>query len=219
LHRGEDERVHAVIVRRRPGRGRADVAADWLAALPARVLARAGVRRAVLYERRLEAPGANDGDSSLEHRWLDRDDVVHLAALTGDGVPELLARLDRGERCFGSLRGGRLVASRWVATGAVEAHYLRLGVRLPAGDAWVFDSWTDPLERGRGVAAEASAELGRALAVNGTTRLVAIVMPGNRPGKTAVVRSGYRELGTITAIRAPRGRTVRFRARNGQPYS
>jgi hypothetical protein len=208
-----------VIVRRGSERGRTDVAADWLAALPARVLARAGLRRAVLYERRLEAPGPSGGGPDLEHRWLDRDGVARLAALTGGDAPGLLARLDRGERCFGSLRDGALVASRWVATGAAEADYLRLGLRLPAGDAWVFDSWTDPLERGRGLAAEASTELGRALAACGVTRLVVIVMPGNRPGRAAVVRSGYRELGTITTIRTARGRTVRFRARNGQPYA
>ena len=44
----------------------------------------------------------------------------------------------------------------------------------------------DPRERGRGVASEASAALGAALATEGKTRFVVIVMNGNRSGHSAV---------------------------------
>ena len=202
-----------MIVRRVPGRDTLKVAAARLEALPTRVLARAGVRRAVLYERHLDHPVSPRLSATLEHTWLDRSGIAQLARATERGPGELLARVDRGERCFGSLRDGRLVAARWATHGAVEADYLRIGLRLPDGDAWIFDSWTDPRERGRGVAREASAALGAALAAEGTTRFVVIVMNGNRAGHAAVLRSGYRRLGTITTIRtSPRRRAVRFRA-------
>jgi GNAT superfamily N-acetyltransferase len=177
------------------------------------LLARAGVRRAVLYDRQLDEPVVPRSASKLEHGWLDRSGVVRLAGATRQQPAELLGRLDRGERCFGSQRDGRVVAARWASQGAVHADYLRVGLRLPAGHAWIFDSWTDPAERGRGIAGEASAALGAALATEGTTRFVAIVMTGNRAGHTAVLRSGYTRLGTITTIRtSPRRRAVRFRA-------
>ena len=189
------------------------VAAARLAALPARALARAGIRRAVLYERRLDDAVAPPLPATLEHGWLDRSAIARLAGATEQGPGDLLARVDRGERCFGSLRDGRVVAARWATYGAVEADYLRIGLRLPDGDAWIFDSWTDPRERGKGVASEASAALGAALAAEGATRFVVIVMNGNRSGHAAVLRSGYRPLGTLTTIRtSPRRRAVRFRA-------
>ena len=202
-----------MIVRRVPGRDASNVATAWLAAVPTRALARAGVRRAVLYERHLDHSGAPRRSATLEHGWLDRSGIARLAGAMEQRPDELLARLDRGERCFGSRQNGRVVAARWATHGAVEADYLRIGLRLPDGDAWIFDSWTDPRERGRGVAREASAALGAALAAEGTTRFVVIVMNGNRAGHAAVLRSGYRRLGTITTIRtSPRRRAVRFRA-------
>ena len=145
---------------------------------------------------------------------------MKVAGATGQPPDELLARLRRGARCFGTKRDGHVVAVRWAARGEVDAEYLRVGLRLPPGDAWIFDSWTDPEDRGQGVAAEASAALGAALAEEGTTRLVAMVMGGNRAGMAAIRRSGYGALGTITTVRASRGRrAVRFRAlgTNGQP--
>jgi hypothetical protein len=202
-----------VIVRRVPRRNTLKVAAARLAALPTRALARAGVRRAVLYERRLGDSIASPHPATLVHGWLGRSAIARLAGATEQGPDDLLARLDRGERCFGSLRDGRVVAARWATHGEVDADYLRIGLRLPDGDAWIFDSWTDPRERGSGVASEASAVLGAALAAEGTTRFVVIVMNGNRSGHAAVLRSGYRRLGTITTIRtSPRRRAVRFRA-------
>ena len=167
----------------------------------------------MLYERRLGDSVAPPLSATLEHGWLDRSTIAQLAGVTEQGPDDLLARHDRGERCFGSLRDGRVVASRWATHGEVDADYLRIGLRLPDGDAWIFDSWTDPRERGRGVAGEASAALGAALAAEGTTRFVVIVMNGNRSGHAAVLRSGYRRLGTITTIRtSPRRQAVRFRA-------
>lgn len=202
-----------MIVRRVPSRDTLKVAVARLAALPTRALAHAGIRRAVLYERRLDHPVAPPLPPTLEHGWLDRSAIARLAGATEQGPGDLMARVDRGERCFGSLRDGRVVAARWATYGAVEADYLRIGLRLPDGDAWIFDSWTDPRERGKGVASEASAALGAALAAEGTTRFVVIVMNGNRSGHAAVLRSGYRPLGTLTTIRtSPRRRAVRFRA-------
>lgn len=182
-------------------------------ALPARALARTGVRRAVLYERHLDPEAAARRPFRLEHGWLDRSGIGQLASATAQPPAELLARIDRGERCFGSRQNGRLVEARWATHGAVEAEYLRIGLRLAAGHAWIFDSWTDPRERGRGLAGEASAALGQALAAEGTTRFVVIVMTGNSSGHAAVLGSGYRRLGTITTIRtSSRRRAVRFRA-------
>ena len=166
----------------------------------------------VLYERHVDAPVPPRSDR-LRHGWLDPTGVAELARATAQAPDELDARLRSGMRCYATWRGDRLVAVRWAARGAVVAEYLRIGLRLPDRDAWIFDSWTDPRERGRGVASEASAAMGAALAAEGATRLVAIVMNGNRPGHAAVLRSGYRRLGTITTIRtSPRRRAVRFRA-------
>lgn len=140
----------------------------------------------------------------------DRIRTLPARALARMGV---MARLERGERCFATFAGDRTVSFRWVGTGVVDASFLRVSLRLGDRDAWVFDSWTEPALRGRGVATQASRALGAALASEGARRTVAIVMDGNRAGKRAVSRAGYRPLGTITTIRTPHGRSVRFRRR------
>ena len=82
----------------------------------------------------------------------------------------------------------------------------------------MFDSWTDEAARGQGLAAHASAALGRVLTAEGTSRLVAIVWTGNRSGNAAVRRAGYRDLGTVTTVLRSKRPAVRYRA-SRQPYS
>ena len=82
----------------------------------------------MLYERRLDHAVAPPLPATLEHGWLDRPAIARLAGATEQGPGDLLARVDRGERCFGSLRDGRVVAARWATHGAVEADYLRIGL-------------------------------------------------------------------------------------------
>jgi hypothetical protein len=72
-----------VIVRRGSGPDRLKAVSRRIVALPARALARAGVRRAVLYERHLEPGAAARRPLRLEHGWLDRQGIGELASATG----------------------------------------------------------------------------------------------------------------------------------------
>lgn len=203
-----------MIVGRGRTHGRVQRSLDVGGELAGRALGRAGLRRMTLFERRLE-PGSRRpaGREGLTHGWLGAEEVAALAAEREVDADELLGRLERGDRCFGTTAEGRLVASRWVARGSVEVPFLRAGLRLSEEDAWVWDSWTAPSLRGAGLARAASAAMGDALEPEGVHRLLAGVMVGNRPGRAAVLGSGYRPLGTITSVRALTSRRVRFRAR------
>lgn len=185
-------------------------ALDAVRAFPSRALARAGIRRAVLYERMI--PELDQGATgSFSHRWVEHAGVRELAEASGRDAAEQLARIARGERCLATFEDERPVAFRWVATGTAEIPFLRIRARLPADTVWVYDSWTDPTRRGRGAATAATHALGAALRAEGSRRTLAIVMRGNRPGASAVLRAGYHPLGTITTLRTRRGRLVRFR--------
>jgi sugar phosphate isomerase/epimerase len=206
-----------MIVRRRPSRTAVQRSLDALAEVAGRGLARAGVRRMALYERRLDHRPVTAGEhGELAHDWLGPPEVARLATVRGQDSIKLLARLDHGARCFGTTERGRVVATRWVATGAVEVPFLRVGLRLAPDDAWVWDSWTDQTRRGARIAAAASAELGETLARDGVRRLVAGVMVGNRPGRSAVLASGYAPLGTLATVRLWSRRHVAFRRAGSQ---
>jgi hypothetical protein len=207
-----DERVHGVIVGSDPGDRISKAVPGWLSALAARGLARAGVRQAVLYERRLVALEAASADWRLTHRWAAADDVSRAAGAAGREPAVELTRLRRGARCFVTEADGRVVGFRWVVPSPVHARFLGVWLRVPDGDVWVEDSWTDPAERSQGVSSAATAALGSELAAEGAVRTLAIVMRGNRSGHAALLRGGYRPLGTLTTIRTLGGRAVRFRA-------
>ena len=167
-----------------------------------------------LHERRLDGGGAQAPEhGDLVHGWLGAREVTVLATAAGGHPAELLARVEGGDRCFGTWRAGRIVAARWVSSGVAYVPFLRSGIRLAPGDAWVWDSWTDPSLRGTGIAPAASAALAEALSREGVLRLLAGIMVGNRPGRAAVVASGYEPLGLMASVGHGPSRRVRFRAR------
>ena len=83
---------------------------------------------------------------------------------------------------------------------------------LGDGDAYVYDLFTSPGWRGRGLAAAALGALQRRLWEIGRRRAVLIVAVENRAGFGPPRATGYRPIGEVVCVRYGFGQTCRSRA-------
>ena len=130
------------------------------------------------------------------------DDVEELAAARSwPGVPEIRRRLDRGERATAARHDGRLVATRWVATGSVRIPYLARSLDLADGDVFVYEAYTAPDYRRLGIAHAVESRLTLLLREEGHRRILRTVLPENAPGVEMHTSLGNRPIGTIGYVK------------------
>jgi RimJ/RimL family protein N-acetyltransferase len=79
--------------------------------------------------------------------------------------------------------------------------FLRRELPLPAGDVYLYETFTRPAERGLGISGAAGTRLAHDLAAEGLRRIVAAVLPENPAGVRAYEKAGYRRRGTIGYVR------------------
>jgi hypothetical protein len=170
-----------------------------------------GYRRTVVVELPLTPPpprvavAVETASDFLGHDQLDEYAAFH-PDISRDRAAELMAR---GERCFATWIGARIVSARWVAAGRVHLGDVGLDVELPPHTAYISHSFTSTDMRGMRIAAHSGTELAHRLAHEGWTRLVGTVLPQNRPGLRSAVHAGYREAGRLATLRIAPRRVVR----------
>jgi hypothetical protein len=170
-----------------------------------------GYRRTVVVELQLTPPPplvpapVEATSDFLRHDQLDEYADFH-PDISRDQAAALMAR---GERCFATWVGGRIVSARWVAGGRVHLGDVGLDVELAPHTAYISHSFTSSEMRGMRIAAHSGTELAHRLADEGWTRLVGTVLPQNRPGLRSAVHAGYREAGRLATLRIAPRRVVR----------
>ena len=138
---------------------------------------------------------------ALEFRAL-TDELEEYHQFRPDTPPsEVRDRLARGDRCFASWHGGRIVDAGWVATGAVYVPYLQRTMLLDHGDIYHYDSHTSPEFRGRGPFMARNSYVARCNQSEGFARSVALVALENRASWKVLTRSGLQTRGLYTYLR------------------
>jgi len=132
-------------------------------------------------------------------READVDDYVRFRP--GVEAREVQRWLGSASRCFVARHRGRIVHAGWVSTRAGWIEYLGCEIPLRAGDAYQWDSFTDPEFRRLGIASARVAAMAEALRQEGCRRLIACVLPENASAFPPLVRVGYRPAGRISALR------------------
>lgn len=166
-------------------------------------LARIGYRRLELVELDLRPPPPlADVPFPLEFGFLEQSEAADYAALgAGVDAEETRRRLERGERCFVARAGGRIVSGRWLASGQVFVSYLDRRLALEPDEVYVYETYTDPAQRGHAVSAAAGTRLAHLLAEEDARRIVAAALPENTPGRRAYEKAGYHPVGTIGYVK------------------
>jgi RimJ/RimL family protein N-acetyltransferase len=178
-------------------------------ALIARALARLGLRRALVVVLETTSREAEAAASPLACTWLAPSAAAGLERLRPGLASEARERFAEGHRCWAASIDAQIASVRWVARGGGYVPLLRTDVGLRDDEALVYDTWTDPALRRRGVGSSAAASLASACAAEGVHRLVGVILPGNDAGLANALRAGYTLKGTIVSVGVGRHRLVR----------
>lgn len=219
-----------------PALRRAREIARWegRSALLHRLLAHLGVRRVGWWARPLDASlgaladaalapgrdasfGAPPADGRPRARgWelveLAAGDVErYLALRRGATRSQFAERLAAGYRAWAlaaSAPDGALGTVAWVARERGWLAFLALPLPLAPGETYVFDTYTSPALRGRGLQPALLAAVLAAAQRSGATRASAAIEPHNRPSVRAFERLGFRRVGTLASFGIGRLRRV-----------
>jgi RimJ/RimL family protein N-acetyltransferase len=174
---------------------------EGLRALWFRVLGETVYRRLRLVELRPEEAAQVESELALDFGFIQPAHAEDYARLQpGATAVSVRERLEH-ERCFGAWHNGRLISTRWIATGTTNVEYLGRMLALAPREAWISETFTHAAYRGHAVSGAAGAALARALAGEGIRVQLAGVFPENQLGLRAFEKAGYRPVGTIGYVR------------------
>jgi GNAT superfamily N-acetyltransferase len=120
------------------------------------------------------------------------DGELYARAIGTDSAATFRRRLNSTTRCFLVEGAGVLLHASWVTTGAAWTREIRAYVVPPPGDAYVYESFTAPEARGRGVYPFALAGICSWGEREGVERVWVAVESGNAPSLRAITKAGFR---------------------------
>ncbi len=156
-------------------------------------------RRLFLLERSLGDPIDESGPTvPLDIGTMTTAEVAEYAALRPETARATIGGLvDAGCLCFMARHDGRAVGCCWLTIDHPYSAFLDWQLPLSAGDAYLFDAYTLPTYRGRGVAPAICAQQLRYCQDAGLRRAVRATSPENVAALRAHVKSGFRPVGVV----------------------
>lgn len=168
-----------------------------------KILGETVYRRMVLMERTLDEPITEVSPRLPVTISLLRDtDLSEYTRFRPEIDPdEIRRRLASGQMCFAAWHEGRIVHAAWVATGHAWIGYLAREITLAPDEVYAYESFTSPDFRGQNVAGARSSYMQQALQRAGYRRILAAIMPENKPAFRPVEKTGFRPIGMIGYLR------------------
>ena len=176
---------------------------EGLASFAFKVASALGYRRLMLLERPLEgtpprfACGLSVGIELLAPR--DVDDYLAFRPESPPG--RVLDRLRLGQACFVARHEGRVVSACWATTEPAWSEYLACELPVAAGEVFMFDAFTQPAYRGRGIAPALCVQLLIHYGEAGLRRATRAVLPENLPARRAHAKAGFRPYAVVRTLR------------------
>jgi len=110
-------------------------------------------------------------------------------------------RLHRGARCFLAWDGDQLAHGYWMGSDRVRIDYMEGDLILAPGDVYMYDSYSPPAYRGRGLAQAMGLHVMRIAREEGYKRAWCLPAIENRAGTRPVEAIGYRAVSTLHYLR------------------
>ena len=175
-----------------------------------KLLAECGYRRLLLVERSLDQPVVDFTPRlPVEVAMLAQSEVDdYLVFRPGTTRRDIAGRLRSGEMCFVARHQGRIVAAAWAAVQPVWVPFLGCQIDMAPGDAHIYDKFTAPAYRGRGIANGVRSFHLRHLQRAGFRRATGTVLPENVSSLRDDFRGGFRVYGMLGRVKVGRWQRV-----------
>jgi ribosomal protein S18 acetylase RimI-like enzyme len=166
-----------------------------------RILGFLGFRRVVLFRRGIEATARiQPPEEPVEFGRLQREALGDYLDFRPDADPsDLEERFEAGDACHVARTNGRIVAARWSSTREVSIGYLGHRSELPPGEAYLYDAYTTPAFRRRGIAVALSRHIFMLLHGQGVRNMLSAADPAN-PAGSGFNRSTGTPVATLIAL-------------------
>ncbi|MGH2721884.1 MAG: GNAT family N-acetyltransferase [Actinomycetota bacterium] len=166
--------------------------------------------RGTLWTLDLSAPVAVR-EPAVAAAWEECGAAGELAVTMGAGAAGVERRLRRGCRAFAARVDGRIACYGWVSAGSECIGELEREIRLPPGEAYVWDCFTVPAHRRLGLYASLLPHIARALQAEGTARLWIGTARANRPSIRGFEAAGFVPVLEVLSARAGSVSCLAFR--------
>jgi len=159
-------------------------------------------RRLMLFERpTFERVRKAPLQQSLSFSNLAEDEIEEYCRFCPDtSAAEVKRRLAEGQLCFVLRLKGEIVHGVWATTGRAYVDYLSSEFNLRQDVAYIYDSFSSPEYRGRGLPLIRFRCMLPRLRAMGCRRVIAAIFPENKGGIRPPLKAGYRYYGTIGYI-------------------
>lgn len=142
-----------------------------------------------------EVPGA------VTRRAAPDDGEAYARDIGTDTAATFRARLSDATGCYLVELDDRLVHASWVTATGSWAREVRAYIRPPAGHCYIYESWTSPDVRGRGIYPFALGGIGADAVRKGWKLMWVAVENDNEGSVKAVTKAGFQPSFTIGTIR------------------
>ncbi|MDQ4095819.1 MAG: hypothetical protein M3174_06430 [Actinomycetota bacterium] len=138
-----------------------------------------------------EVPDVPKWEGLIFKRAQRSDSAAFARDIGTDSAATFESRLTNGTRCYLVLEGPKILHSTWVTTTASWVREIARYFLPPAGDAYVYESFTRADARGRGVYPFALHHIARDLAGDRVVRVWVAVEADNEPSLRAISKAGF----------------------------
>lgn len=144
----------------------------------------------------LVRPAGNGGDPGeradlVVKRATPEDASIYERDVGTDSRSTFRARLVDGTACYLVMAGDRAVHATWCTTTGAWTREIEALLMPPAGDAYVYESYTRPEVRGRGVYPYALRQIAADLSERAVRRVWVAVEASNAASLRAVAKAGF----------------------------
>lgn len=172
----------------------------------------ASQNRLVILERAC-GPDAGEAAGLQVRRATRADGPAYARDIGTDSAATFATRLSPATRCYLALDGAAIVHATWCTTTGAWTRELHAYLVPPHGDAYVYESFTGPSVRGRGVYPAVLRAIAADLEREGLEKVWVAVEADNTGSLKAVTKGGFEEVGSIVFTR--RWGRVRIEGRAG----
>jgi GNAT superfamily N-acetyltransferase len=175
-----------------------------------KVLGETVYRRMVIVERRLDEPIVDIVPRVPIEIALLKEGAVdeYRRFRPQDSLDDVHRWLCAGRVCFVARHEGRIVHTCWVSRGPTWIDYLAFELPLGQDEVCACASFTAPAFRGLDIAPARLTHTLRYLRDAGYSRMVSLVVHGNRASLHYSMHGGYRVIGTVSRITLGPGKWI-----------